>query len=215
MHFIFYDLTFGVWWKILGFSKSKRLLQNFWDGFCVFYLKTSCITFHLHYNNVSCILRCVFTLLQTCVLVGLDWVKPMMQLLLHVTCSCIPMHTYFLFNTFWYYFAAWDFSDCLFLPLSFLFALVCFYGTQMQIYLISKPSSFWGSTSSNPTHFSILFHDEKAKSDFFENFSRWGIHSERQVILSDLSDTDLPTVVHSRGWESLCDIPVTCPFVLI
>ena len=124
MHFIFYDLTFGVWWKILGFSKSKRLLQNFWDGFCVFYLKTSCITFHLHYNNVSCILRCVFTLLQTCVLVGLDWVKPMMQLLLHVTCSCIPMHTYFLFNTFWYYFAAWDFSDCLFLPLSFLFGLI-------------------------------------------------------------------------------------------
>ena len=24
-----------------------------------------------------------------CVLVGLDWVEPMMQFLLHVTCSCI------------------------------------------------------------------------------------------------------------------------------
>ena len=38
---------------------------------------------------------------------------------------------------------------------------------------------------------------------------------ERQVILSDFSDTNLPTVIHSRGWESLCDIPVTCPSVLI
>ena len=67
-------------------------MQNFWDGFCVFDLKTLCITFHLRYNNVSCICRCVFTLLQTCVLVGLDWVVPMMQLLLHVTFyafSCI------------------------------------------------------------------------------------------------------------------------------
>ena len=37
--------------------------------------------------------RCVFTLLQTFVLVGLDWAKPMMLLSLHVTCSCI-FHTY-------------------------------------------------------------------------------------------------------------------------
>ena len=48
------------------------------------------------------------------------------------------------------------------------------------------------STSSDPTPFSVQFCDEKAKSDFFENFSRRGIHSERQVILSDSSDTDLP-----------------------
>ena len=36
----------------------------------------------------------MFTLLQTCVLVGLDWAEPMMLLLLHITCSCIFMHTY-------------------------------------------------------------------------------------------------------------------------
>ena len=89
MHFIFCDLTFGVWWKLWGFSQPKRFLQNFWDEFCIFDLKTSCIASHLHYNNVSCILRCVFTLLQTCVLVGLDWAKPMMFLLLYITCSCI------------------------------------------------------------------------------------------------------------------------------
>ena len=141
MHFIFYELTFGVWWQIWDFSKSKRFLQNFWDGFCFFDLKTSCVTFHLHYNNVSFILWCVFTLLQTCVRVGLDWAEPMMQLPLHVTCSCILMHTY---SIYWYIFAAWDFSDCLFLPLSFLFALVCFYGIQMQIYFVPEPSSFQG-----------------------------------------------------------------------
>ena len=43
-----------------------------------------------------------------------------------------------------------------------------------------------------------------------ENFSRQGIHSECQVILADFANTDLPDVIHSRGWESLCDVPVTC-----
>ena len=38
---------------------------------------------------------------------------------------------------------------------------------------------------------------------------------ECQVILSDFANTDLPSVIHSRGWESLCDVPVTCPLVLI
>ena len=33
--------------------------------------------------------------------------------------------------------------------------------------------------------------------------------------MADFADTDLPDVIHSRGWESLCDIPVTCPSVLI
>ena len=31
----------------------------------------------------------------------------------------------------------------------------------------------------------------------------------------NFADTDLPTVIHSRGWESLCDVPVTCPSMLI
>ena len=31
----------------------------------------------------------------------------------------------------------------------------------------------------------------------------------------DFADTDLPDVIHSWGWESLCDVPVTCPSVLI
>ena len=41
--------------------------------------------------------------------------------------------------------------------------------------------------------------DEKAKSDFSENFSWRDIHSERQIILLDFSDTDLPIVIYNRG----------------
>ena len=47
-----------------------------------------------------------------------------MQFLLHVTCSYIPIHTYSLFNAFCYILAAWDFSDCFFLPLSLSFVCV-------------------------------------------------------------------------------------------
>ena len=35
------------------------------------------------------------------------------------------------------------------------------------------------------------------------------------MILLDFSNTTLPTVIHSRGWESLCEIPVSCPTVII
>ena len=31
----------------------------------------------------------------------------------------------------------------------------------------------------------------------------------------DFADIDLPDVIHSRGWESLCDVSVTRLFVLI
>ena len=35
------------------------------------------------------------------------------------------------------------------------------------------------------------------------------------MILSDFPDTTLPTVIHNQGWESLCEIPVSCPTVII
>ena len=33
--------------------------------------------------------------------------------------------------------------------------------------------------------------------------------------MSDFSNTDLPTVIHGSDWESLCNVPVTCPSVLV
>ena len=78
-----------------------------------------------------------------------------------------------------------------------------------------NPLRSGASTSSDPTPSSVWFHDEDAQKPFSEKFSRQGIHSKRQVILANFIDTDLPDVIHSQGWESLCDVPVTCPSVLI
>ena len=78
-----------------------------------------------------------------------------------------------------------------------------------------NPLRFGPSSSSDPTPSHIWFRDKDARKDFLENFSRRGVHLERRVILSDFFDTDLNTVIHSQGWESLCDVSVTCPSVLI
>ena len=85
--------------------------------------------------------------------------------------------------------------------------------TSSQNPLRSEASS--SSSPYNPTPSHVWFRDEKAKSDFLENFSRHGIHLDCQVVLSDFSDTGLPTVIHSKGWESLCGIPVMCPSMII
>ena len=70
-----------------------RFLQNLWDGFCLNGFTSLCIASHLHYNNVLCILDVCLLCFNDCVLVGLDWAKPMMFLSLHVTCLCI-FHAY-------------------------------------------------------------------------------------------------------------------------
>ena len=144
--------------------------------------------------------RCVLYLLQCCVLVGLDWAKPMMQLYLHVHAfSCI--HTFkFLY---FYISCCWYFFDCLLLFLSFSPSYVsCVMASKHKSTSPWNPLRFGASSSSSPsdpTPSHVRFHDEKAKSDFFENFSRQGIHSKHQVVLSDFSDIDLPTIFYSRG----------------
>ena len=55
------------------------------------------------------------------------------------------------------------------------------------------------SSSSDPSPSHVWFRDDDAFKAFSKNFLRRGIHSERQVILSDFADTDLPSVIHSRG----------------
>ena len=69
--------------------------------------------------------------------------------------------------------------------------------------------------SSDSAPLSLWFHDDDAHKAFLENFSRRGVHSKRQVILVDFADTNLPTVIHSREWESLCDVLITCPLMLM
>ena len=116
-------------------------------------------------------------------------------------------------------FVVWYFSDCLPLFLSFSPSYVSCVTTLKHKSTPSRNPLHFGASSSSspsdPTPSHILFCDEKAKLDFFRNFSRHSIHSEHQVILSNFSNTNLPTIIYSRGWESLCGATIMCPFVII
>ena len=115
-----------------------------------------------------------------------------------------------------YILSCWFFSDCLFLSLSLFLALVCTMAPKCKSTPSQNPLHSRASTSSfDPTSSYVRFRDDKAWKDFSENFSRRSIHSERQVILSNFFDTDLPTIIYSRGSESLCGVSVTCPSMII
>ena len=93
--------------------------------------------------------------------------------------------------------------------------LVVFMAPKRKSTLAQNPLRSGPSSSSNPSPSNVQFRDDDAFKAFLENLFRRGIHSERQVVLSDFANTNLPSVIHSRGWESLCHVPVTCPLVLI
>ena len=134
----------------------------------------------------------------------------------HVTCSCIFLHTCLHFFIFLYTAIVGTFLILsLSLSLSLSLVLVCSMAPKRKSTPSQNPLRSRASSSSNPTPSHVWFRDDKARKDFLENFCRWGIHSECQVILSNFFYTDLPIVIHSRGWESLCDIPVTCPSMII
>ena len=126
------------------------------------------------------------------------------------------MHTYLLFNIFDIFDVAWDFSDCsaLFLP-QFRFTLVVSMAPKCKSTPAQNLLCSGASSSSDPSPSIVRLSDDDAFKAFSKNFSRRGIHSKRQVVLSDFADTDLPSIIHNRGWESLCDVLVTCPLVLI
>ena len=141
-----------------------------------------------------------------------------MLFVLHVTCSCIS-HAYIpTFQYIWYYWCYlglfWLFFFFFFPPL-FLFTLVVSIAPKRKSTLARNPLRSGASSSSDPSPSNVQFLDDDAFKAFLENFSRRGIHSERQVVLSNFADTNLPSIIHSRGWESLCDVSVTCPLVLI
>ena len=56
---------------------------------------------------------------------------------------------------------------------------------------------------------------KNSHKEFKEKFSNWAIHSDRQVILSDFSDTMVSRLFRSRGWEFLCERPVTYPSMFV
>ena len=125
------------------------------------------------------------------------------------------MHTYF-FSIFLIYLKL--LGTFLIVILSLLlccFTLVVSMAPKRKSTPARNPLHFSTSSSTDHSPSTVRFCDDDAFKAFSENFSRRGIHSKRQVILSDFVDTDLPSIIHSRGWESLCDVPVTFPLVLI
>ena len=159
--------------------------------------------------------RCVFTLLKwLCARrIGLAWARDVFTIAYHMLMhfhAYIPYILYILI--YWLYLVL--FCVFLSLPLSLLFTLVALWHLNVNLLRSENPLHSGSSTSSNPTPSSVRFHDDKAQQDFSKNFSRRGVHLERQVILVDFADTNLPPVIHNQGWESLCDVPVTCQSVL-
>ena len=139
----------------------------------------------------------------------------MIQFLLHVTCSCIS-YAYVLLSIHLIYLKLLGTFLIVILSL-----LLCLFTIVVSMTPKRKSTPAWNplrsgaSSSSDPTLTHIRFRDDDAFKAFSENFSRQGIHLEHQVILTDFAHTDLPSVIHSKGWESLCDVSVTCPLVLI
>ena len=126
-----------------------------------------------------------------------------------------PMHTYSFFNILVLFELLGTFLIVfLSLPL-FLFTLVVSMAPKGKSTLTRNPLHSSASSSSDSAPLSLRFHDDDAHKAFSKNFSRQGVHSERQVILANFADTNLPTIIHSREWESLCDVSVTCPLMLI
>ena len=125
------------------------------------------------------------------------------------------MHTYSLFNILVIFELLGTFL-IVFLSLPFfLFTLVMSMAPKRKSTPARNPLHSRASSSSDSAPLSLRLRDDDAHKAFSENFARRGVHSEHQVILADFVDTDLPTVIHSREWESLCDILVTCHLMLI
>ena len=146
--------------------------------------------------------RCLFTLLNWLCAgrIRLGWAHDVFTITYHML---IHFHAYVLYISLYSYIL-----NCIrtflivFFSLSLSLSLVCvscIMAPKCKFVPSQNPLHSGASTSFDPTPSLVWFHDEKAKTNFLKNFSRWGIHSERQVILSDFSDTDLPTVIHSRG----------------
>ena len=62
-----------------------------------------------------------------------------------------------------------------------------------------NPLRSGASSSTDPSPSNVQFRDDDAFKAFSENFSRRGTHSECQVVLLDFADTNIPSVIHSRG----------------
>ena len=106
-------------------------------------------------------------------LIGLDWAEPMMQFILHVTCSC-SLHAYVFPFTYSYYCELfWDFSNCLFLSPSLSVYVSCVYvsmAPKRKSTPARNPLRSGVSSSFDFAPLSLQFHDDDAHKAFSMNF---------------------------------------------
>ena len=170
----------------------------------------------LHHINIRTVLSCILDVCNwLCASrIGLGWAHDAISFAYHMFMHSPCIRT--LFSIYLLYLNCFGSFLIVFLSLPiFLFTLVVFMAPKRKSAPSQNPLRSRASSSSDSTPSHIRFRDEDAQKDFSKNFSQQGVHSKCRVILVDFADTDLPTVIHSRGWESLCDVPVTCPIVLI
>ena len=110
------------------------------------------------------------------------------------------MHMYFFSHILTIVNYFWTFLIVSFSVPLFLFTLVVSMVPKCKSTPARNPLHSGASSSSDSAPFSLWFRDDDAHKAFLENFSRRCVHSERQVILADFADTDLPTVIHCREW---------------
>ena len=153
----------------------------------------------------------VCLIVENCVLVGLDWVSTHDAIIFSTShVHAYFMHTYPFFSIFLFWVVMVCFVCLSLSPLDRLRMAPKCKSTPTQNPFRSKSSS---STDLPPLH--VQFHDKESHQDFSKNFSKHGLHLEHHVILSDFPDTTLPNVSHTRGWESLYQIPLRCPIMFI
>ena len=105
-----------------------------------------------------------------------------------------PMHTYSLLNILVIFELLGTFLIVfLSLPL-FLFTLVVSMAPKRKSTSARNPLCFGAFSSFDSAPLSLRFHDDDVHKAFSENFSRRGVYSERQVILADFADIDLPKI---------------------
>ena len=149
-----------------------KYCSNFGLVFEDLILKTSCIALHLHYNYIFMHLDVYYICSINCVLVGFDWVEPMMYLLCMSHVHAFSMHLYVFshFLTIVNCFGA--FLIVSFFPVSiFLVALVVSMAPKRKSTPARNSLHFGASTSSDHAPLSLHFCNDDAHKAFTEKFS--------------------------------------------
>ena len=126
----------------------------------------------MHYNYIFMHLVVCYICSINCVLVGLDWAEPMMQFLLHVTCSCIFHAFVRLFNILIILNCFGAFLIVFFSLPPLLVTLVVSMEPKHKSTPARNPLHSDASSSSDHAPLSLYFHNDDAHKAFMEKFSR-------------------------------------------